>query len=86
MHANTGAIGSPPHGSPTRRSSSSGPRSRARSTTISSSGDDPLGVHFQFDATDFLEAAVQQYLRLRPTEVPISQPRGRARGLPKGST
>jgi hypothetical protein len=35
--------------------------------------DQPLGVHLQFDATDFLEAVVRQYLRLRPTEVPIAQ-------------
>ena len=36
--------------------------------------DHPLGVHLHFDATDFLEAVVQQYLRLRPTELPMSGP------------
>ena len=37
--------------------------------------DHPLGLHLQFNATDFLEAVVQQYLRLRPSDAPISQPR-----------
>ena len=41
--------------------------------------DHPLGVHFQFDAADFLERVVQQYLRLRPAEVPIAQAARRAR-------
>jgi hypothetical protein len=34
----------------------------------------PLGVHLQFEAADFLEAVVQQYLRRRPDELPIAQP------------
>lgn len=37
--------------------------------------DHPLGVHLQFDATNFLEEVVQEYLRERPTEVPIARPR-----------
>lgn len=34
----------------------------------------PLGVHLQFEAADFLEAVVQQYLRRRPDELPIARP------------
>lgn len=36
--------------------------------------DHPVGVHLQFEAADFLEAVVQQYLRRRPNELPIAQP------------
>ncbi|MFL5612462.1 MAG: hypothetical protein ACJ796_02240 [Gemmatimonadaceae bacterium] len=36
--------------------------------------DHPLGIHLQFEAGDFLEAVVQQYLRLRPNELPMAQP------------
>ena len=35
----------------------------------------PLGVHLQFEAGDFLEAVVQQYLRRRPNELPVAQPK-----------
>lgn len=36
--------------------------------------DCPLGVHLQFDATEFLETVVQRYLRRHPAATPISEP------------
>lgn len=36
--------------------------------------DHPLGIHLQFDALDFLEAVVQEYLRRRPEDLPLARP------------
>jgi len=33
----------------------------------------PQGVHFEFDAMDFLEAVVQEYLNRRPEELPLAR-------------
>lgn len=35
--------------------------------------DYPEGIHLQFDAMDFLEAVVQEYLSRRPEELPLAR-------------